>query len=252
MTIKAIVITEELDTLKIIKKFEEENTMIITLLGSALSIEDGINLIQTVRPNLVFLDVVLKDDYFFELLDKLEFSIPKMIFISSDIANSIKAFKYNAIDFILKPIEFNSIIISIYKAIKMIEMERSYQEQKISAINLLNTNSLNMDYVAVSFLDKIELILMSDIIFCQADGKYTNFHLLNGKKIMSSRNLGEYSTILDSNYFFRIHHSYILNLRHITKISKKDGYYCELSNGATLPVAVRRQEDFNKFIKLKE
>lgn len=131
-------------------------------------------------------------------------------------------------------------------------MERGYQQQKINTISIMNTNSLNVDYVAVSSLDKIELILMSDIIFCQADGKYTNFHLINGKKIMSSRNLGEYSTILDSNYFFRIHHSFILNLRHITKISKKDGYYCELSNGATLPVAIRRQDDFNKFIKLKE
>jgi len=92
---------------------------------------------------------------------------------------------------------------------------------------------------------------MSEIIFCKAEGKYTNFHLLDGKKIMSSRNLGEYSTILDANYFFRIHHSYIINLRQISKISKKDGYFCEFSNGIILPVAKRRQEDFNKFIKLK-
>lgn len=98
MTINSIVITKEHDTLQTIKKFEEENAMILTLLGSASSIEEGVDLIQSVRPNLVFLDVALEDDYFFELLDKLEFSIPKFIFISSDIANSIKAFKYNAID----------------------------------------------------------------------------------------------------------------------------------------------------------
>ena len=93
---------------------------------------------------------------------------------------------------------------------------------------------------------------MSEITFCKADGKYTVFILSNGTKVMSSRNLGEYSTILDDSYFFRIHHSYIINLRHIIKISKKDGYFCELSNGVVLPVAKRRQDDFNKFIKLKD
>lgn len=131
------------------------------------------------------------------------------------------------------------------------EMERSYQNQKINSINILNSFNQPNEFVAISSLDKIELIPMSEIIFCQADGKYTNFFLINGKKIMSSRNLGEYSTILD-NYFFRIHHSYIINIRHISKISKKDGYFCELLNGIVLPVAKRRQEEFNKFIKLKE
>jgi len=69
---------------------------------------------------------------------------------------------------------------------------------------------------------------------------------------MSSRNLGEYTPILDNRFFFRIHHSYIINVRHVVKISKKDGYFCELSNGTIVPVAKRRQEDFNKFIKLKD
>jgi two-component system LytT family response regulator len=186
------------------------------------------------------------------MLEQLEFSIPKLVFISARKDYAIKAFKHNAIDFLLKPIDFNAIIIAIYKVIKTREMERSYQNQKINNINILNTVSQTNDYVAVASLEKIELIPMAEIIFCKADGKYTSFILSKGNKIMSSRNLGEYSTILDNNYFFRIHHSYIINLRHIIKISKKDGYFCELSNGTILPVAKRRQDDFNKFIKLKD
>ena len=226
--------------------------MIITLLGCSSTIESGVEQIKSLRPNVVFLDISSDDNYFFELLSKLEFNLPKLIFISSDVTNALVAFKYNAVDFIIKPINFNSIIISIYKSIKLIEMERIYQEQKINTINSINSSSQNVDYVAISSLDKIELIQMKDIIFCQADGKYTNFHLTDGRKIMSSRNLDEYSTILDANYFFRIHHSYIINLRHISKISKKYGYFCELLNKVTLPIAKRRQDDFNKFIKLKE
>lgn len=250
--INAIIITEEKDTLLILKKFEEENFMIMKIIGDAFSIIDGINIIKLNKPDVVFLDIVLKEDLFFEMLGQLEFSIPKLVFISAHENYAVKAFKQNAIDFLLKPIDFNAIILAVYKVIKTIEMERSYQNQKINNINILNSYNQPNDYVAVSSLDKIELIPMSEIIFCQADGKYTNFFLLNGKKIMSSRNLGEYSTILDNNYFFRIHHSYIINLRHISKISKKDGYFCEFSNGSILPVAKRRQDDFNKFIKLKE
>ena len=252
MPINAIIITEEKDTLTILKKFEEENFMIIKIIGDAISIIDGINIIKLTKPDVIFLDIILKEDLFFEMLEQLEFSIPKLIFISEQEHYALKAFKHNAIDFILKPIDFNTIILAVYKAIKRIEMERSYQNQKINDINILNSFNQTNEYLAVSSLDKIELIHMSEIIFCKADGKYTYFFMLDGKKIMSSRNLGEYSNILDKNYFFRIHHSYIINLRYIIKISKKDGYFCEFPNGIILPVAKRRQDDFNKFIKLKE
>lgn len=250
--INAIIITEEKDTLQILKKFEEENFILIKIIGDALSIIDGITLIKAKKPDVVFLDILFHDNTFFEMLEQLEFSIPKLVFISANGNTAVQAFKYNAIDFILKPIDFNAIILAVYKVIKRTEMERSYQNQKINDINILNSFNHSNDYVAIASLDKIELILMSEILFCQADGKYTNFFLLNGEKIMSSRNLGEYSTLLDNNYFFRIHHSYIINLRHITKISKRDGYFCELSNGIILPIAKRRQDNFNKFIKLKE
>lgn len=250
--INAIIISEEEDTLLILKKFEEENFMIIKIIGDANSLTDGMAIIKSKKPDVIFLDIIFNDDIFFEILEQLEFSIPKLVLISANEKYAVKAFKHNAIDFILKPIDFNAIILSVYKVIKRTEMERSYQSQKINNINILNSFYQSNDYVAVSSLDKIELIPMSEIIFCQADGKYTNFFLLNGKKIMSSRNLGEYSSLLDPNYFFRIHHSYIINIRHIANISKKEGYFCEFSNGIILPVAKRRQEDFNKFIKLKE
>ncbi|SHH89093.1 LytR/AlgR family response regulator transcription factor [Flavobacterium defluvii] len=249
--INAIIISEEKETFQILKKFEEENSMILEIIGNAKCIKEGLTLIKSKKPDLILLDIIFKDNLFFEMLEQLDFSIPKLVFISANKDYAVKAFKHDAIDFLLKPIDFNSIIMAVYKVIKRREMEHSYQHQKINNINILNTAHKN-DYVAVASLEKIELIPMSEIIFCKADGKYTVFILSNGTRIMSSRNLGEYINILDNNYFFRIHHSYIINLRHIIKISKKDGYFCELSNGAILPVAKRRQDDFNKFIKLKD
>lgn len=250
--INAVILSHEKETLMILKKFAEENYMIVQIIGVAQCISDGIVLIKSKKPDAIFLNIALEDDSFFEMLEQLEFSIPKLVFISTYKEYAVKAFKHNAVDFLLKPIDFNSIIIAIYKVIKRIEMERAFQNQKINNINTLNPVNQTNDYVAVASLEKIELIPMTEIIFCKADGKYTVFVLSNGNKIMSSRNLGEYSAILDNSYFFRIHNSYIINLRHISKILKKDGYFCELSNGAILPVAKRRQDDFNKFIKLKE
>jgi two-component system LytT family response regulator len=250
--INAIIIAKENDVIQKIKKFEEENFMILNIVSSTNSITKGITSIKINIPDLVFLDIPFKEDVFFKKLAQLEQVLPKLVFISDDKQDAAIAFKQNAIDFILKPIDFNALILSVYKVIKSIKMERSYQNQETNAIHLLNLTNEKNDYVAVSSLDKIELIPFKEIIYCQAEGKYTTFFLLNGKKITSSKNLKEYDSILDPSLFFRIHHSYILNIQHVLKISKKDGYYCELPNGVFLPVAKRRQEDFNKFIKLKD
>lgn len=129
-------------------------------------------------------------------------------------------------------------------------MEISFQDQKLNQINSINSSSQNNGFLAISSTDKIELIKVDDIVFCRADGKYTEFVLSNGTKILSSKNLGEYNNVLTYNYFFRIHHSYVINIKHISKITKKDGLYCEFTNGVALPIAKRRQEEFIKFIKL--
>ncbi|UUF12418.1 MULTISPECIES: LytR/AlgR family response regulator transcription factor [Flavobacterium] len=250
--INAIIVSDEKETALTLKKFEEDNSVIMQIIGDTRCISEAELLIKSKKPDVIFLDIIFKNNVFFEMLEELNFTIPKLVFISSESQYAVKAFKYNAVDFLLKPIDFNSIIIAVYKVIKRKEMERSYQYQKIEKINILNEINPKNDYIAIASLEKIELIPMSEIIFCKADGKYTIFILSNGSRITSSRNLGEYMSILDSSHFFRIHHSFVINLRHITKISKKDGYYCELSNGVVLPVAQRRQDDFNKFIKLKQ
>ena len=128
-------------------------------------------------------------------------------------------------------------------------MEAVFQSDTIGKIKTINTLQQNFEYVAIASVDRIELLKINEIVFCKADGKYTEFYGSKNIKIVSSRNLGEYTSSLDSN-FFRIHHSYIVNIRHLLKIIKKDGLYCELSNGYVLPVAKRRQEEFIKFINL--
>ena len=206
--INAVVISENNDSVVLLDRFAAENYFLLKIVGNASSTVEGIEMIKQKKPAVVFIDIFYKDDSFFEVMNQLDFNAPKLILISQYENDAVKAFKYNAIDFIFKPIEFNKVILSLYKVAKRIEMEESNQQEKIRNIATLNAGKDTNEYVAIASLDK--------------------------------------------KYFFRIHHSYIINISQICKISKKDGFFCEMPDGIILPVAKRRQEDFNVFIGLKE
>lgn len=246
----AVIVRDDSETAQILNSFVGDNHLILKIVGHGSSVEESMELIKLHQPNVVYIDISPRNESLLHSMNELDFNPPKFIFISSNELFAFKAFKINAVDFLIKPLTFNDLILSVYKANKRIEMELCFQQQKVNEVNALTTVQQNNEYIAVSSLDKIELIRMEDIIFCKAEGKYTEFFLVNDKKILSSRNLGEYVPIMDPNYFFRIHHSYVVNIKHITKISKKDGYSCEFINGLSLPIAKRRQEEFIKFIKL--
>jgi two-component system LytT family response regulator len=211
------------------------------------SIEEGIIETNMSKPDIVFLDIMFKDLNIFDSLDKFNLGNTPIVFVSSEKEYAVNAFESNAVDFILKPFKVENVILAINKAIKKIETD-NFQYHNDSSVRNRNAN---FDYLAIASLDKIDFIKKEDVMFCMADGKYTTFFLFGGKKIVSSKNLGEYEKVLDSSCFYRVHHGYIINIRYLISIIKKDGVYCELANKITIPVSKRRQESFNKFIKLK-
>jgi two-component system LytT family response regulator len=249
-SITAVIIEDEIETIQKLKQFSLENNLIIEVIAFAVNIKESIEVIKEHKPELIFINTTEENLENFNLFLELDFNLPKLVFMSGEVEYAYKAIKLNAVDFLQKPLNVNDFIISIYKTLKMIEMEQVFQNQKIQQINTINSLYQSNDYVAIASIDKIELLKIDDIVYCKAEGKYTEFHLSNGKKILSSKNLGEYKNILESGSLFRIHHSYVINIKHITKITKKDGYYCELINGDKLPIAKRRQDEFLKFIKL--
>nr|WP_315147133.1 LytTR family DNA-binding domain-containing protein [uncultured Flavobacterium sp.] len=246
--LKVIVIDIEIETIKLFEQFEKENTFLLNIITIIPDCTFLVDLVNENKPDLLI--VSLDNDSFNpSILNTISVHKPKTLFVSKDKTNAYNAFKFNGLDFLLKPLDYNELIISFYKTVKFIEMESVYHDDKIGKIKTLNVLHQNSDYVAIASVDKIELLKIDDIIFCKADGKYTEFYVNKDTKIVSSRNLGEYASLLENN-FFRIHHSYIVNIKYLVKIIKKDGLYCEFSNGYVLPVAKRRQEEFIKFIKL--
>ena len=108
-----------------------------------------------------------------------------------------------------------------------------------------------VDFIAVPSVSKIDVLEVSKLLYCEAEGRYTTFFLEDGKTIVSSRNLGEYEKQLPSNLFFRIHHKYLVNLQKVSSINKEGGRYCEMLNSSFLPISKRRQDKFNRFLRLK-
>jgi two-component system LytT family response regulator len=244
--LRAIIIENDKEVIKLFKQFESENSVLFSIIKIVADFEGITELINHQKPDAL---IISKDGLVFDskIFNDVDISKPKLLFISKNESDAFKAFKQNAKDFLLKPISSNNLIVSIYKIIKYIEMERVFQNDVIGKIATINTLQKKFEYVSITSVDKIELLKVEDIIYCKADGKYTEFYTLNKNKVVSSRNLGEYVPSLNKN-FFRIHHSYIINIRHLVKIIKKNGLFCELINGDVLPVAKRRQEEFVKFI----
>ncbi|WP_031443962.1 LytR/AlgR family response regulator transcription factor [Arenibacter algicola] len=247
--INAVIIDHENDTVQLLQKFAKENAMIISICGSDTKFEIGIEMIKKKRPELIFFNACEANLNFFELIDNIDFVAPKFIFMSNEKKDAYHAYKLNAVGFLLKPLRFNDIILAVYNVMKICEIELSFQKIQLQKIDFLNASRTNQDYVAISSNNKIELLKTDDIIYCQSEGKYTEFKLTDGAKILSTKNLGEYVNTINQNYFFRIHHSYLINIKHIVKITKKDGFHCEFSDGTILPVAKRRMDRFTQFIK---
>jgi two-component system LytT family response regulator len=152
----------------------------------------------------------------------------------------------------LKPLIMAEVILAVSKIVKNIVKDDFIDLNISSEVDHLNLKSKLSGYVAIASIDEISFLKMEDIMFCKADGKYTRFYLANGTSCMSSRNLGDYEDrVLDESCFFRIHNSYIINMRFVARINKREGISCEMINGLSIPISKRRQEDFSKFMGLK-
>lgn len=259
--INAILVDDDFQNLELLKYFLTTFCPLINIIGQATNVDDAVTLINELSPQVIYLDIQLHEKDAFEILDRIDFSEIEIIFVTAYNDYALKAFKYNAIDYIVKPIIIDDIVIASNKVIlKLNEKEQfntflkqeseSHATTPVSSDESATTNAANTDYLTINSLDKMVIMKKSEIIFCKSDGRYTTFFLENNIEHVSSKNLGEYSAVLDENHFFRIHHSYIVNVNHILKVNKKQGYYCEMTNGARLPIARRRIESLKKKLQV--
>ena len=213
----------------------------VEIVGEASSVKDGVNTIKQLKPDLVLLDVELTDGTGFDLMSiygEVDF---KVIFVTGHDEYAIKAFKYSAIDYVLKPIDPEDLI----SAIKKFDLADHPQEPSLKMKALMYNQEQRSERdkkVVLRDANSIYLVDIGEIIRCQSDANYTRFHLKDGRSILVSKTLKEYDQLFKSDFFFRVHQSHLINLHHFDHFEKADGGTIYMKDGSALPVAVRKKE----------
>jgi two-component system, LytTR family, response regulator len=216
-----------------IKEIEEAN-----------GVESGSLAIELFKPQLVYLDVEMDDGTGFDLIQKLGSYDFQLVFITAYNKYAVDAFKYSAIDFLLKPIDALDLVVSVNRATAQISNRDLERQVKLLQENLQQKNSiLNQDKkIALNDGNVIHYIRLSEIIYCKADGAYTQFILANSKKILVSKLLKEYEELFTGYNFLRTHHSYLINASKIVRFEKADGGVLLLDEHQSALVSARKKE----------
>lgn len=224
---------------RILKKYQGQ----IELIGTTHSVVGGQRMIEELDPDVVFLDVHLKEETGFDLLKRLSEVDFFVVFTTAYEEYAVNAFKYSAFDYLLKPIDPDE----LYETIQRMVDKKSDQHnaKKLEALFHNFENKLEgMRKIAIPTLKDYTFLNIPEIVRCESDGNYTQIFSLNGKKITSTRTLKYFEDFLGNGSFFRIHKSHFVNLVHVEKYIKGKGGYVVMSDGTTLEVAVRRKEEF--------
>lgn len=248
-----IIIDDEAKNIKLLQNMLEMYCPSINVLATDTEAKNGLLLIDELRPQLVFLDVEMPHLNGFDLLKKLEPVNFETIFVTAYSHYAVQAFEYNATGYITKPIKSDKLVAAVSTAVKRIE-ERNINKNLFSILEQ-NTKQAAPDKIPLSTSNGLIFVKLAEILYCESSGNYTNFYLAGDKKIMVSRQLGEYEKLLPEASFTRIHDKYIINLSFIKEYIKGSGGDVVLENGKELPVASRRKEEFlarfEKWIKRK-
>jgi two-component system, LytTR family, response regulator len=223
----------------------------VNLVGEAYNVASGLKLIAEYHPQLVLLDISMDDGSGFDLLRRLETIDFKVIFITAYEKFAVQAFKFAAVDFLLKPINPEELADAVKRAEILVQEHFNTQLQALE--ENLRTDIRQKKKIVLKTLENIYLVDMQDITHCESDGCYTIIHTITGDHIMVSRTLHEFDSMFSAHGFYRVHKSYLINLLQIRRFEKQEGGYIVLNDDHRIPVASRKREELmSLFDKLAE
>lgn len=243
--IRTLIIDDEKHNRELITYLLKNHFPNVEVIGEADGVQTGINAIRKHIPDLVLLDIKMEDGDAFDLLERIGTVNFKIIFITAFEEFALKAIKFSALDYLLKPVVLEELKASIEKAEKQLVKDLHVQLAELSNNLLPNIKKR----IILRTAEKLYLIPATEIVRCEADRNYTMFFLENGKKIIVSHPLKDFEEILSEQGFYRLHKSHNVNLSFVESYVKADGGYVVLSDGTELPVSVRKK---NQLIKLFE
>jgi len=240
--LRTVIVDDEQDAVNFIESIAKEYCPNIKIIGKAYSAIEGVEVITKEKPDLVFLDVEMPHGSGFDLLAGFPEKDFDVIFITAFNHYAIRAIKFSAVDYILKPININEFI----EAVKRVEEARDTRSNRNVNFKTLfeNLKTTMPSKLAIPTSNGMEYLNTKDIIRVEADRSYSWFFLKGEIKHLVSRNLKEYQELLSDRNFFRTHNSHLINLEHVKKYIRHEGGYIEMIDGSTVPISRGKKDLF--------
>ena len=249
--IKAFIVDDEFQSRSVLQSMLYKYFPEINLVGEASTVENAIQGIKVHNPNVVFLDIQLNGETGFDLLNLLPGINFGLIFTTAFDKYAIKAFRFNAIDYLLKPIIADELIEAVNKVKKRTAQVTSIGQIKQLYQDIQNPRKIH-DKIAVPTTEGFIIIPLNDIVYCRASGNYTEFHLIDKKRILSAYTLKQYDEILTKQSFFRTHRSYLINLGHIKMYRRGEGGEIIMSNDHEIELSRTHKDEFLHLLNIRQ
>jgi len=242
--IKAIIVDDEQYCCETIASLLEDNCPEVELLGIYHNGADALPAIRQHSPSLVFLDVEMPKMNGFEMLEQLVLINFDIIFTTSYDQYALKAIRFSAIDYLLKPIDREELQIAVQKVVQ--RSQRTITQQVEILMQKLHQPAKSINKIALPTMEGLQMILVNSIISCEADSNYTILLLKGNKKVIVSTTLKEIEESLEEYSFARVHRSYLVNLNEVEKYIKGEGGYLIMSDGSNIDVSRNKKENLLK------
>jgi two-component system LytT family response regulator len=238
--LKAIIIDDEVAAINALKLLIEKHIEQVTVVASSAQASEGVSMIDTYKPDIVFLDISMPDMSGFTLLNRLTHKDFNLVFTTAHEQYAIQAIKYRASDYLVKPIDIDELKLAIENI--MIQREASHAVKNSDMMKMRRIEFSGR--IGLPVKEGVVYQVVSDIIWIESDGNYCTFHTIDAKKYVVSKNIGEYEELLPVKEFFRAHKSHLINVKKVKKYIRTDGYFVEMENGSVLEIARRKKDDF--------
>jgi two-component system LytT family response regulator len=241
--IKTIIIEDEQKSREMLAAMIQKNCPDLEVSGLAANVAEGVQLIKEVKPELVFLDISMPDGSGFDLLEQVAGHRFELIFATASDQHAIRAIKFSACDYLLKPIDVDELKAAVDKVVLKKKSIPNMDNLQFLIQHLKRADD-NFQKITLPTGNAYEIVNVKDIVRCEADGSYTTFYLTDKRKLMISAGLKHYEELLPESEFIRVHHHHLINMNHVVRFLKEDGGYAVMSDGSMIEISRRKKEAF--------
>jgi two-component system, LytTR family, response regulator len=244
--VKAVIVEDEVKGLNNLKNLLEQYCPEVKVIGEAGSVDEGVKLLKSKKPDLAFLDISLPDGLVFQLLNEVRPIDFEVIFVTAYEEYAIKACEYSSIGYILKPIDPDE----LREAVARIQYRREAEsDRRLEIFNSYYKNPNVFTKMSISALDGIYFVNIRDIIRFEAEDNYTHIFLKGEKRITASKTIKSYEDMLAPYNFYRVHKRHVINLNYMRKFVTGDGGYLIMDDDIKISVSRRRRPAFMERVK---